>query len=294
MMQLEAAAPAKTNLFLDVLGRREDGYHEIRTVFAPLDAPADTVRVDPRGERGIGIACEHPHVPTDESNLCWRAARLFADATGCDARWRIEILKAIPVAAGLGGGSSDAAAVLRLLNDMHGLPLTEVTLRALALALGADVPFFLQPRLAVGEGIGERLRSLSCPARIPMVLLNPGFPSPVVWAYRHHSRVSRPPAPNIELLIRSLSEGDLDGIARQTYNALEWALCDKFPLLRMLMEFLLDCGFLAAHVCGSGPTVYGIGDCDRFEELAQDARERFGEQLWARRAALVPFSSERV
>ena len=283
-MTLAETTPAKVNLFLHVLGARTDGYHELVSVVLPLTRPADLVRLDVMQEPGLKIACDHPGVPEDAGNLCWRAAQAFAAAVPCEPRWQVAITKSIPVAAGLGGGSSDAAALLSMLNRSQDSPLSPEHLHALAAALGADVPFFLNPVPALATGIGDQLDALACGASVPLVLVNPGFPVSAAWAYDHLDRVVCPPPPAAEQMLEALTAGDLESLAACTWNRLEFGICDKFPLVQMILEHLLDNGCLAAHVCGSGPTVYGV--CRPGEESAvlHSVRQAFGD-VWARTAA---------
>jgi 4-diphosphocytidyl-2-C-methyl-D-erythritol kinase len=279
-MKLAAPSPAKINLFLNIVGQRADGYHDIDTVFLPLDAPSDTVSLDRRDAPGIDIGCDVSVVPTDERNLCWRAASAFAAAAGCEPRWHIEIAKRIPVAAGLGGGSSNAATLLRLLNRTVPVPLAPETLRAVAVSLGADVPFFLDPTPCRATGIGEQLTPVPCRAALPLVLLHAGFPVAAAWAYREADRIERPAAPSATDVLAALAAGDTAAAARYAYNALEFAVCRKFPLVEMMFEFLRANGCLAAHVSGSGPTVFGVCPNTDRTALLNAARQEFGDRVW--------------
>jgi 4-diphosphocytidyl-2-C-methyl-D-erythritol kinase len=272
--------PAKINLFLDVLARRADGYHDLVTVFLPVDSLADDLRVESCSAPGVEIHCSHPEVPEDETNLCWRAAMAFAAASKRPPAWRISLTKRIPVAAGLGGGSTNAAGVLRLLNETFSHPLTPAELASLACSLGADVPFFLLDSPALATGIGEQLAPLVSRAEFGLVLLNPGFAISAGWAYRHCRDRERPCPPAVDLTLDGLRQGDLQQLAAGTYNALEYAALHKFPLLELMQRFLLEQGCLAAHVSGSGPTVYGLCPFGRQEEIQAQARSCFGEAMW--------------
>ena len=281
-MTAEATAAAKVNLYLDIVSRRADGYHEIETVFVPLSEPADRLRVTVAAEEGIGLTCSHPDVPADWRNLAWRAAEAFAESARVAPRWQIHVEKNIPVSAGLGGGSSDAAAVLRLLNDLHGHPLDARQLHHAARSLGADVPFFLDPRPSLAKGVGDVLTAIACPVVPAMVLVNPGFPLSTRWAYEH-CHPGRGPG-RFETLLAALAAGDLDGLCANAYNGFEEVAFWKFPILEMVIEFLHIAGCRAAHLCGSGPTLYGL--CvskEQAEEAARQAVERFGAgfRAWA-------------
>jgi len=282
-MTVTRSVPGKINLFLDVLGKRPDGYHNLRTVFLPVSEPMDEVTVDLLDQPGIEVVCAHPGVPGDETNVCWRAAQAFAEATGADPRWRIGITKRIPVAAGMGGGSADAAATLLALNQMHNGCLSAATLHCLAAGIGADVPFFLDPRPALGEGIGDRLRPVSLGCDLGLVLVNPGFPVPVSWTYANLDRVPRPSAPDCAALLDALARGDRKGIAAGVHNALEYAVRDKFPLVDMLRDAMLAAGCTAVAVSGSGPTLFGLVEGDP-EAVATAVRAEYGDEAWVQTA----------
>ncbi len=281
-MRVCAACPAKVNLFLDVRGRRADGYHEIESVFVPLPSLAD--RIDIALDRGDGIrlSCAHPDVPDDESNLCWKAADAFACAAQIRPCWTLTLTKSIPVAAGLGGGSSDAAAVLRTLNQVHDHPLSARELHAIARRLGADVPFFLDPCPCRAGGIGEELQPVACAGSLSLVLVNPGFPVSAAWAYRAWDGQDVPaPASASDALLDGLVAGDVTEVAGACYNALEHALLRKFPVLEMIAEFLVANGCACAHVSGSGPTVFGIRGDGAQHSLLPAIEAEFGPCVWA-------------
>ena len=285
---LTIITPAKINLYLDILGRRPDGYHDICTVFLPLPELTDTLALED-GAPGIQLACDQPDVPADCRNLVWKAAAAFAAAAGIEPGWRFRLDKRIPASAGLGGGSSDAAAALKVLNARHGNPLSPENMRELAARLGADVALFLDPVPAIGTGVGEILRPLPPVRPLSLVLLNPLFPVATVWAYKNAGSVPRPPAPPVEELLAALADSatPLERVAAGTYNALEHAVCRKFPLLEILRETLLEAGCLAAHVSGSGGTVYGICPPGCQEEIRAAAVRRLAMPLWSLATALT-------
>lgn len=251
------ATPAKINLYLAVHERLPDGYHEITSVFLPIPELSDRVGIAKTDNLGIAFECAHPSVPTDEHNLCIRAARSFADATGIVPAWRIVLDKQIPVAAGLGGGSSDAAATLLALNDFHHRPLDDARLQAVAGELGADVPFFLDPQPCVGTGTGQALEPVPQKARFGLVLVNPMFPISAGWAYKQWD--ARDPSPAaVEGMLEALQVGELNAVAQRMHNDLEVCAFRKFPLLSMLRDRMLAAGCLAVLMSGSGPTLFGV------------------------------------
>jgi 4-diphosphocytidyl-2-C-methyl-D-erythritol kinase len=274
------SAIAKINLYLDVLGRRPDGYHEIATVFMPLTAPVDVITLTAGDPGELTVVCAHPGVPDGPGNLCWKAAAAFAREARLEPAWRVDIAKHIPVAAGLGGGSSDAAAVLLALHRRYPAAVPPGRLAALAAQLGADVPFFLRPEPALGRGIGEVLTPVACAGPLEVVLVNAGFPVPAAWAYAQRGRVAVPSAPALADLLAALAEGSLATVAPLTYNALEYAVLDKFPLVRLLRDALLEQGCRCAHVSGSGPTVYGLCPAGEGPAIAARVQALYGAAVW--------------
>lgn len=272
--------PAKVNLFLEVRGRRPDGYHEIRTVFLPLSGLSDTVTVQDRPDAGLHVRCDHPDVPNGEHNLAYRAATAFFRHTGQSRGCTLAIEKRIPVAAGLGGGSADAAAVLLLLNEIAPRPLGFADLALLAADIGADVPFFLTPRPAVGTGTGTTLTPFDLQADFGVVLVNPRFPVRAAWAYQALHHAAPPPLPRFADFAHAAAAGDFSGMAACTCNALEFAVLHKFPLVRMIVSHLREAGCEAAHVTGSGPTVYGLCPPGLADAVRAGAQQAFGESVW--------------
>ncbi|MCC6747639.1 MAG: 4-(cytidine 5'-diphospho)-2-C-methyl-D-erythritol kinase [Deltaproteobacteria bacterium] len=255
-MQHERAAPAKINLSLRVVGRREDGYHELDSLFVPL-ALADRVTVELEEASSSVVTCTCPGRPDLDGaeNLAARAAKAYLARTGRTARVRLTVEKRVWAAAGLGGGSSDAAAVLRALNDAFH-PLSEAELATVALGLGADVPFFLLGRAARAQGIGERLTPLSGLPLLDLVLANPGTPLGTAEVYRALGLTpgERRPAPPQPVAL----DGRLESVLPLIWNDLEppaARLCPEIPRLRAR---LAEAGALATGMSGSGPTVFGL------------------------------------
>ena len=251
-------ACAKINLYLRVDGRLPSGYHGITSVMLPVPELCDTVTVDPSPDGQLHMHCSDSSLPTDNRNLCVRAATAFAESATLDPHWTIRLEKRLPIAAGLGGGSSDAAAVLGLLNTLHEQPLTSEQLHSLAVRLGADVPFFLNPLPCLATGIGDRLQPIPAASPMGVILANPGFPISARWAYAHWQSASRPAAPSPETILSTLAEGDLSSIAAALHNDLEHCAFRKFPVLDILREAMFDAGCLGVHLSGSGPTLYGL------------------------------------
>jgi 4-diphosphocytidyl-2-C-methyl-D-erythritol kinase len=263
-------APAKVNLGLAVVGRRADGYHELESVFAPLDL-ADALDVEIEVARAaatsvaLAVEGEGAGVPAGPENLAARAAHAFLDAAGVRARVRIALAKRIPAAAGLGGGSSDAGAVLRAL--AAGLPgaLAPAALARVALTLGADVPFFLDPRPALVSGVGERRAPLpGALPPLPLVLANPGTPLSTARVFAAYAASGAPPSPPGRLAARlrdalGAPPGALPArLAALVENDLEPAAEALCPALGPLRDALRSAGALAVGLSGSGATLYGV------------------------------------
>jgi len=283
---VRCVAPAKVNLGLRVVGRRADGYHLIESLFAPL-ALADELEVEsgPGSEIRLSVEGDAGGVPADASNLAWRAASAFLDAAGLRAGVSIRLLKRIPAAAGLGGGSSDAAAVLRALAALHPGVLEPAELDRLALGLGADVPFFLDPRPAWVSGIGERIDPLPALPSLALLLANPGAPLSTAAVYRgwDESEASLTPggrAPSLFRLPVLLGEGgrlDRAALARLLANDLEPAATRLCPAIARLRELLGGMGARAVGMTGSGPTMVAVFDSEAEVRQAQRGLEGRGE-----------------
>jgi 4-diphosphocytidyl-2-C-methyl-D-erythritol kinase len=270
--------PSKINLFLKVTERCENSYHNINTLFMPLSNPADEIKINFEGTQGISIICDAPEVPCDERNLCCKAASKYAESCGITPSWEITIVKNIPVAAGMGGGSSDAAAVLRILNERYN-KLDENELAAIALQCGADVPFFLSPRPAFARGVGDILKypELDFP-EIPLLLINPGFPVSAAWAYKDLSldNIGEVPADYEQKLSDALQKADLGKLSSLIHNDLATACYEKFPILRILKAELLASGAAAVEITGSGPTLFALCESkEKRDEIAKSFKQNY-------------------
>ncbi len=252
---------AKINLFLKVLGTRTDGYHELETVFLPISGLCDDVTVTPSENAGLSISCNKPELETD-NNLCLKAARAFCSRTGLPQAFHVDLVKRIPVAAGLGGGSSDAAATLLQLNGFLQKPLPHDDLAKLAASIGADVPFFLDPTPAAATGIGDILSPIAVSANLDVMVVSPGIPIPVKWAYDH---CVPQPAVTLGEFRQACASASAEEIAKLCHNDLEYAIFEKFPLIAMMREHLLAKGALTVHVSGSGSSLFALLPHDRHD-----------------------------
>lgn len=252
-MEIIERAHAKINLYLAVLNRRADGYHELLTVFQSLKLH-DTLRFNARADGRLLLSCNDPDLPTGPDNLVWRAAELLRRHYQVNSGAEVLLEKNIPVAAGLGGGSSDAAAALRGLSRLWQLPAEQEVLYALAARLGADVPFCLQGGTVLGSGRGDELAVLPPCPHYHVLLVNPGFPVSTAKVYSELApeEVRRYPDPAV--LCRALESGDREQIKRSLYNALETVTFRIFPEVARLKKRLAGSG--PALMSGSGPTVF--------------------------------------
>ena len=252
---LHIQAHAKVNLYLDVIGKRTDGYHEIETIFHSIGLH-DDVYLRKRADRQIRVHCEHPHVPSDPRNLAYRAAKLLLDDTPDLNGVNIKIVKRIPVAAGLGGGSADAAAVLCGMNALFDLGLTRAELMQLGVQLGADVPFCILGGAALGRGIGEILTPLPPLEKTWILLANPGFAISTAWVYQQINLSLTAPQKNVTMLTRYLQNGELFNVVRHLYNGLEVPVLAKYPAVAEIKTKLGNCpGSCGVLMSGSGATV---------------------------------------
>jgi len=249
-------AHAKVNLFLRIVGSRPDGYHDIESVVVPLELH-DRVRIAP-GEESLTVEADSAEVPDGPGNLCHRAALAYQKATGRVSAVAIRVLKSIPLAAGMGGGSADAAATLVGLNEIHGRPLPLDELTALAADIGADVPLFLADGPALIEGMGERVTVLQQGCPLDLVLAKPSFGMDTAEAYRladeYWQRCTFP----VSDIISALQDRDVQRVAFALYNEFWEPVSARHPELKRIRSALLAAGALGASLTGSGTCVFGV------------------------------------
>ena len=267
-------AYAKLNLTLDILGRRPDGYHDLRMVMQSVDL-ADQLAINPAEGAGR-MSTNLSYLPADGRNLAQLAAAAFREATGKGGAVDITIEKNIPSGAGLAGGSSDAAAVLRAMNEMTGAGLTPARLAEIGQQVGSDVPYCVLGGTALAEGRGELLTPLAPLPACAVVICKPQFPisTPQLFAQADSKRLTC--HPDTDGLLRALEAGDLIGVSRRLYNVFEDVLDSRRRQeVDAIKAALIDCGALGASMSGSGPTVFGLFDR---EEPAQEAFDRLSGQ----------------
>ncbi|MCC8112169.1 MAG: 4-(cytidine 5'-diphospho)-2-C-methyl-D-erythritol kinase [Ruminococcus sp.] len=267
MKTITGLAPAKLNLGLDIVGVRPDEYHELETVFQSISIYDKLIVTLDETSSGLSMACDTPQIPCDSSNLVWKAAKRFQVATGIFNHIHVQLEKYIPLQAGLGGGSSDAAAMLRLLQDVYADPLSEEALAEIAVSLGADVPFLLHGGTAYAQGIGEQLEQLS-PFRAAHLVVAKGEQGVSTnQAYRNIDALSDPMHPQISALRSAIQKKrDVTEIALLCDNLFEQAT--NLPEVQMIQEIMLKSDALCSVMTGSGAAVFGIFLSDAAAENA--------------------------
>lgn len=267
---MEIQAFAKLNLTLDILGKREDGYHDLRMVMQSITL-ADTLTLEENQGEGLRVSANLRFLPTGEKNLAAAAALRFWEALGREPEdLDIRIEKRIPVCAGMAGGSSDAAAVLRALNQRSGEPFSPKELARLGERVGSDVPYCVLGGTALAEGRGEVLTPLPPLPRCWVVACKPDFPISTPELFAQADRVKLRRRPDTAGLVAALEAGDLGGVARRMYNVFEDVLPARlYTRVAEIKNDLIQCGALGANMSGSGPTAFGL--FDRLE-AAQEAR----------------------
>jgi 4-diphosphocytidyl-2-C-methyl-D-erythritol kinase len=269
---LRLKSPAKVNLRLEILRRREDGYHELKTILQKISL-YDTLSVSLKKEKGISISTDHPSLPIGRGNLIYQAAQVILRKSEYKGGLHIDIRKEIPLGAGLGGGSSNAATTLKALDQLLEIGLPTKELMKMGLGIGADLPFFFLDGAAVAGGIGERLKKVELPD-LWYVLINPNFEVSTRWAYQNFILTKRHFHFNLQGLVKTPEE-----ISRLLWNDLEGVVAHKYPQIEGMKKMLLSAGALGALMTGSGPTVFGVFSGKReaekaFKKLEDKVRRR--------------------
>jgi 4-diphosphocytidyl-2-C-methyl-D-erythritol kinase len=256
-------APAKVNYLLDVIRRRPDGYHDLRMVMQRVNL-CDEITITLTETPEISVTCGKNGVPDGPGNIAWKAARALLDLDSLKRGAEISIIKNIPVAAGLGGGSSDAASVLMGMNELLQLGLSDQNLMEIGVALGADVPFFIFKKTALAERIGEALTPMPELPAAWILLVNPGVHVSTAWVYKNLQLTN-----GGELNTLPVSYRDLNEVCSIFANDLESVTVPAFPVIAEIKNTLLQHGALGAMMSGSGPTVFGLY---QDKEAAEHAR----------------------
>lgn len=261
MEQIKLDAYAKINLSLDVLFKREDGYHEINTIMQQIDLK--DVLILKEIDEGIIIESNHPKLPLDSTNLVYKVWKLLKERYKVDRGVHITIKKNIPLASGLAGGSANAAAVFKGLNELWELNLSQEELLDLGVEIGADIPFCILGGTAQAEGIGEKLKKISSFSDKLVLLANPNICVSTSEVYRELKIDKITKVPNMEELVKSIERDDLKYLGDNMVNVLEEVTLKKHTIIKEIKEEMLKCGAIGSLMSGSGPTVFGLFDNEK-------------------------------
>ena len=273
MNKIRIESPAKVNLFLEVLGKRKDGYHNVETILETVDL-FDSLTLK-EIEEEIEIKSDLSELPLGKENLVYQAATLLKKRLGIEKGIQTTINKRIPLASGLGGGSGNAASVLLGLNKLWNLNLSYEELFHLAREIGADVPFFLRGGRALGKGRGDELQPLPQGPAFYFVLVSPDFEVSTEWVYENLKNLTKE-ARSIKIILSALKSGKITKIGNSLYNRLEEVVVPRHPQIAKIKKRLLELGACGALMSGSGPSVFGLaGDKKSAKEIYDKIKKDF-------------------
>ncbi len=252
-------ANAKINLALDVLGRRPNGYHDVRMIMQSVNL-YDEIEIVPNDEKRIIIKCDNNDLECDESNLIYRAAKAIMEKVGATEGLSISLSKNIPIAAGMAGGSTDAAATLVGINRLFGYGLSDKELKEIGLTLGADIPFCIEGGTCLSEGIGEILTTITPAPDCYLVIAKPDISVSTKFVYENLKLIEDTVHPDVDGMLEGIKAGSLSEVSDRLANLLETVTVDAYPVIKELKQIMLDEGALNSLMSGSGPTVFGIFD----------------------------------
>jgi 4-diphosphocytidyl-2-C-methyl-D-erythritol kinase len=257
MDSISLKALAKINLGLDVVRRREDGYHEVRMIMQTIHL-YDKLDIAKTKEPGIAIKSNLSYVPTNESNLVYKAGKLLMDEFGITEGVSVDLNKRIPVAAGMAGGSTDAAAMLYGMNRIFELGLSQRELMERGVKIGADVPYCLMRGTALAEGIGEKLTQLPPMVKCPVLIAKPQISVSTKFVYENLKLNENTIHPDIDQLVTDIQNKDLPAIAGHMGNVLETVTIPEYPIIADIKNKMMESGAINSMMSGSGPTVFGL------------------------------------
>lgn len=282
MDEYQVSACAKINLGLDVVRRLPNGYHQVKMIMQSVDIRDElTLR---RTESGITVTTDSAELPTDENNLIYKAAALMSETYRICGGVHIHLRKTIPIAAGMAGGSTDAAAAIKGINTLFGLGEPLPRLMELAVSIGADVPYCILGGTALAEGIGEKLTPLPPMPDCSILVAKPGISVSTKYVYEHLDAQEPASHPDIDGMTAAVRVGDLEGILERMENVLETVTVPAHPVIRSIKERMLDLGAANSLMSGSGPTVFGIF---REKETARKAFEQLSADGLAQQVFLT-------
>lgn len=272
MDKIQLKALAKINLGLDVLRRREDGYHEVKMIMQTIGLH-DDLEIRKTKTPGIQVKTNLYYLPTNENNLVYKAAKLLMDEFQIQDGVSIQLKKRIPVAAGMAGGSSDGAAVLWGINQMYGLGLSMQALMERGVRLGADVPYCIQRGTALAEGIGEKLSVLPPMPKCTILIAKPGISVSTKFVYEnlHANDLKLEQHPDVDSMIEAMRQKDLGLLCSRMGNVLETVTIPAYPVINEIKRTMMDNGAIGSMMSGSGPTVFGIFDSPAAAKQAMKA-----------------------
>lgn len=271
MENLSLKAYAKINLGLDVVRRRDDGYHEVRMIMQTIGL-YDRLDIQRTKKTGIEITSNLSFLPVNENNLIHKAAKLLIDEFDIKEGVSVKLDKRIPVAAGMAGGSTDAAAMLYGMNRIFDLGLSKRQLMERGVKIGADVPYCIMRGTALAEGIGEQLSAVSPMVKCRVLIAKPAISVSTKFVYQNLQLDENTPHPDIDRLIDDIKQKNLQQIAADMGNVLETVTIPNYPIIDEIKQKMLECGAVGAMMSGSGPTVFGLYDddskaCDAYESM---------------------------
>ena len=290
MEQITLKALAKINLGLDVVRKRDDGYHEVRMIMQTIHL-YDKLHIVKMKENGIHITSNLSYVPTNENNLVYKAGKLLMDEFNIQEGVSVNLMKRIPVAAGMAGGSSDAAAMLYGMNEIFELGLTRRQLMERGVKIGADVPYCLMRGTALAEGIGEKLTSLLPMVKCPVLIAKPQISVSTKFVYENLKLTEETNHPDIDALLHDIENGDLHAIASHMGNVLETVTIPHYPIIAQIKEKMIQTGAINSMMSGSGPTVFGLFED---EETAKKAYHVMVKSGLAKQVYLTTIYNNRI
>lgn len=275
MDNISLKALAKINLGLDVVRRRDDGYHEVRMIMQTINL-FDRLEIKKIKEPAIKIHTNLFFLPVNENNLVYKAAKLLIDEFGIQEGVSVGLTKKIPVAAGMAGGSTDAAAMLFGMNRLFGLGLSKKQLMERGVKIGADVPYCIMRGTALAEGIGDKLLPLPAMVKCPVLIAKPQISVSTKFVYQNLKLDDKTVHPDIDRLIEDIRNKDLKAVSDHMGNVLESVTIPNYPVISQIKEQMMDSGAVGSMMSGSGPTVFGLFDDSRTAQLAFGKIKRSG------------------
>ena len=275
MDNISLKALAKINLGLDVVRRRDDGYHEVRMIMQTINL-FDRLEIKKIKESAIKIHTNLFFLPVNENNLVYKAAKLLIDEFGIQEGVSVGLTKKIPVAAGMAGGSTDAAAMLFGMNRLFGLGLSKKQLMERGVKIGADVPYCIMRGTALTEGIGDKLSPLPEMVKCPVLIAKPQISVSTKFVYQNLKLDDKTVHPDIDRLIEDIRNKDLKAVSDHMGNVLESVTISNYPVISQIKEQMMDSGAVGSMMSGSGPTVFGLFDDSRTAQLAFGKIKRSG------------------